>query len=71
MDDEQLIVKLQETTDRSPRNEGRIKKLEGENAVLHQLATKVDDWEDKPAKRKIPAEAIQAPKIGAAREVAD
>lgn len=41
MDTEQLAVKLQETTDRSLRNEGRIEKLEGENAVLHQLATSV------------------------------
>lgn len=39
MDMEQLAVKLQETTDRSTRNEGRIKKLEAENEVLHQLAT--------------------------------
>lgn len=41
MDIEQIALKLQETTDRSTRNEGRIKKLEGENAVLHQLATSV------------------------------
>lgn len=41
MDIEQIALKLQETTDRSQRNEGRIKKLEGENAVLHQLATSV------------------------------
>ena len=41
MDSEQLALKLQETTDRSIRNEGRIKKLEGENTVLHQLATSV------------------------------
>ena len=41
METEQLALKLQETTDRSLRNEGRIKKLEGENAVLHQLATSV------------------------------
>lgn len=38
---EEVALKLQETTDRSLRNEGRIKKLEGENAVLHQLATSV------------------------------
>ena len=36
-----LQVKLQETTDRSLRNEGRIKKLEKESDVLHQLATSV------------------------------
>ena len=41
MDMEQLAVKLQETTDRSTRNEGRIKKLEAENDVLHELATSV------------------------------
>lgn len=41
MDNETLALKLQETTDRSVRNEGRIEKLEGENAVLHQLATSV------------------------------
>lgn len=41
MDMEQLAVKLQETTDRSTRNEGRIKKLEAENNVLHELATSV------------------------------
>lgn len=37
----ELALKLQETTDRSIRNEGRIKKLEAENDVLHQLATSV------------------------------
>lgn len=41
MDIEQIAIKLQETTDRSTRNEGRIKKLESESAVLHQLATSV------------------------------
>ena len=41
MDIEQIALELQKTTDRSERNEGRIKKLEGENAVLHQLATSV------------------------------
>lgn len=41
MDIENVALKLQETTDRSIRNEGRIKKLEGENAVLHKLATSV------------------------------
>ena len=72
MDHEQLAIKLQETTDRSLRNEGRIKKLEGEHETLQQLATsvavmaeqlktmnknvtnltsKVDELEEKPAKR--------------------
>ena len=41
MNVEEVALKLQETTDRSLRNEGRIKKLEGESAVLHQLATSV------------------------------
>lgn len=38
---EEIAIKLQETTDRSLRNEGRIKKLEGEHEALHQLATSV------------------------------
>ena len=41
MDIEQIALKLQETTDRSLRNEGRIKKLEGEHEVLQKLATSV------------------------------
>lgn len=41
MGNEELAIKLQETTDRSFRNEGRIKKLEGEHEALHQLATSV------------------------------
>lgn len=41
MDVEQIALKLQETTDRSERNEGRIKKPENEHEVLHQLATSV------------------------------
>ena len=41
MDIETLALKLQETTDRSERNEGRIRKLENEHEVLHQLATSV------------------------------
>jgi hypothetical protein len=41
MDNEQIALKLQETTDRSLRNEGRIEKLEEENNVLHKLATSV------------------------------
>lgn len=41
MEIEEIALKLQETTDRSLRNEGRIKKLENENNVLHQLATSV------------------------------
>lgn len=41
MNIEEVALSLQETKDRSLRNEGRIKKLEGENAVLHQLATSV------------------------------
>lgn len=41
MDNEKLALKLQETTDRSLRNEGRIKKLESEHDVLQKLATSV------------------------------
>lgn len=41
MDNEKLAIKLQEVADRSTRNEGRIKKLEGEHEALHQLATSV------------------------------
>ena len=41
MDIEKIALKLQETTDRSLRNEGRIKKLEGEHDVLQKLATSV------------------------------
>ena len=41
MDETTLAVKLQETTDRSLRNEGRIKKLEESHEALHQLATSV------------------------------
>lgn len=41
MNIEDLALKLQETTDRSIRNEGRVKKLEGEHEVLQQLATSV------------------------------
>ena len=41
MDNESLALKLQEAIDRSLRNEGRIKKLEMENQVLHDLGTSV------------------------------
>lgn len=41
MNIEDLAVKLQETKDRSLRNEGRIKKLESEHDVLQKLATSV------------------------------
>ena len=41
MENEQYVIKLQETIDRSLRNEGRIKKLETEHEVLHELATSV------------------------------
>lgn len=41
MDNEQMALSLQEVKDRSLRNEGRIKKLEGEHEALHQLATSV------------------------------
>ena len=41
MNIEDLAIKLQKTTDRSERNEGRIKKLETEHEALHNLATSV------------------------------
>lgn len=41
MEIEQIIMRLQENTDKTARNEGRIEKLESDNAVLHQLATSV------------------------------
>lgn len=41
MNIEEIALKLQETTDKSNRNEGRIKKLEGEHEVLQKLATSV------------------------------
>jgi len=41
MNVEDIALKLQETTDRALRNEGRIKKLEEENGTLHSLATSV------------------------------
>lgn len=41
MDMEQVLMQLQETKDRSLRNEGRIKKLEIENDALQKLATSV------------------------------
>lgn len=41
MNVEDIAVKLQETTDRSVRNEGRIKKLEEENGTLHSMATSI------------------------------
>ena len=41
MNNEEISLKLEETPDRSLRNEGRSKKLEGESSVLHQLATSV------------------------------
>ena len=41
LDHDDLILQLQETTDRSIRNEGRIKKLETEQTALRELATSV------------------------------
>ena len=38
---EEIALKLQEVVDRAARNEGRIKKLEGEHEVLQKLATSV------------------------------
>ncbi|MBO5319479.1 MAG: hypothetical protein J6B01_06715 [Ruminococcus sp.] len=41
MNMEEIALKLQEVIDRAARNEGRIKKLEGEHEVLQKLATSV------------------------------
>ena len=41
MENEQIALKLQETVDRTARNEARIKKLEGEYRVIYDLATSV------------------------------
>ena len=41
MNIEELALKQQVTEDRSLRNEGRIKKLEEESGVLHQMATSI------------------------------
>jgi hypothetical protein len=41
MDPEIVAVRIQETNDRSLRNEGRIEKLEDEQDVLRKLATSV------------------------------
>lgn len=41
MNIEEIALKLQEVVDHSARNEGRIKKLEGEHEVLQKLATSV------------------------------
>ena len=38
---EEIALKLQEVIDRAARNEGRIRKLEGEHEVLQKLATSV------------------------------
>lgn len=38
---DEIAIRLQETTDRSIRNEGRIKKLEAEQESIHSLATSV------------------------------
>ena len=42
LDIEEIALKLQETTDKAARNEGRIKKLERESEALHKLATSVE-----------------------------
>lgn len=39
--EERYLMMLQETADKANRNEGRIKKLEHESEVVHQLATAV------------------------------
>ena len=41
MENEHIALKLQETVDRTARNEARIKMLEGEYRVIYDLATSV------------------------------
>ena len=41
MENEHIALKLQETVDRTARNEARIKKPEGEYRVIYDLATSV------------------------------
>ena len=41
MNIEDIALKLQETADRTIRNEGRIQKLEEESTTIHSLATSV------------------------------
>lgn len=41
IDHDEMLLQLQETTDRSLRNEGRIKKLETEQSALRELTTSV------------------------------
>lgn len=41
MDHDEMLIQLQETTDRSLRNEGRIKKVEEEQSALRELAVSV------------------------------
>ena len=42
MNIEDLALKLQETSDKAERNEGRIEKLERDSGVLHKLVTAVE-----------------------------
>lgn len=41
MDHDAMLLQLQETTDRSRRNEGRIRKLEEEQTALRELTASV------------------------------
>ena len=41
MENEKIVMKLQEVSDKADRNEGRIKKLEHESEAIHKLATSV------------------------------
>lgn len=44
MTNEDLALRLQETTDRSVRNEGRIKKLEGEHEACTSWRRPWPSW---------------------------
>ena len=43
MDHDEMLLQLQETADRSLRNEGRIRKLENERNALWELSTSVSN----------------------------
>lgn len=43
MEHDEVLLRLQETADRSLRNEGRIKKLENEQNALWELTTSVSN----------------------------
>ena len=45
MEHDEMLLKLQETADRSIRNEGRIKRIENEQNILRELVTSVSNMD--------------------------